>query len=119
MQVRAFERYISLTPLYANRNKSRLLFSSAEMFNKPLRQTVWTQIRLFWVQLFRSIPNWSVTLGNYLQQMPLEDDIFRCIFFLALLRVNMFWSRFSGDKTFKNLNPNHLISKLAQHNAAF
>ena len=27
-------------------NKSRLLFSSAEMFNKPLWQTVWTQIRL-------------------------------------------------------------------------
>ena len=29
-----------------NRNKSRLLFSSAEMFKKPLWQTVWTQIRL-------------------------------------------------------------------------
>ena len=27
-------------------NKSRLLFSSAEMFKKPLWQTVWTQIRL-------------------------------------------------------------------------
>ena len=30
----------------ANRNKSRLIFSSAEMFKKPLWQTVWTQIRL-------------------------------------------------------------------------
>ena len=29
-----------------NHNKSRLLFSSAEIFKKPLRQTVWTQIRL-------------------------------------------------------------------------
>ena len=29
-----------------NRNKSRLLFSSAKMFKKPLWQTVWTQIRL-------------------------------------------------------------------------
>ena len=29
-----------------NRNKSRLFFSSAEMFKKPLKQTVWTQIRL-------------------------------------------------------------------------
>ena len=26
----------------------------------------------------------SVMLGNYLQQMTLADDIFRCIFFLAL-----------------------------------
>ena len=32
-------------------NKSRLLFSSAEMFKKPLWQTVWTQIRLLlWEQ---------------------------------------------------------------------
>ena len=29
--------------------KSRLLFSSAEMFKKPLWQTAWTQISLFWV----------------------------------------------------------------------
>ena len=27
-----------LSPLCANRNKCRLLFSSVEMFNKPLRQ---------------------------------------------------------------------------------
>ena len=36
-----------------NRNKSRLLFSPAEMFKQPLWQTVWTQNRLlsslFWV----------------------------------------------------------------------
>ena len=31
-----------------------------------------------------SIPDWSVMLGNYLQQRPSADDIFRCIFFLAL-----------------------------------
>ena len=36
--------------------------------------------------LFPSIPNWSVMLGNYLQQTPSEDDIFRCIF-LGALRV--------------------------------
>ena len=30
----------------ANRNKSRLLFSSGKMFKKPLWQTVWTQTRL-------------------------------------------------------------------------
>ena len=33
---------------------------------------------------FPSIPNWSVMLGNYLQQMTPVDNIFRCIFFLAL-----------------------------------
>ena len=31
---------------YAPIATSRLLFSSAEIFKKPLRQTVWTQIRL-------------------------------------------------------------------------
>ena len=34
--------------------------------------------------LFPSIPNWSVMLGNYLQQTTSADDIFRRIFFLAL-----------------------------------
>ena len=33
--------------------------------------------------LFASILN-SVMLGNYLQQTTSADDIFRCIFFLAL-----------------------------------
>ena len=35
--------------------------------------------------LFASILNWSVMLGNYLQQTTSADDIFRCIFYLALL----------------------------------
>ena len=34
--------------------------------------------------LFAFILNSSVMLGNYLQQMTSADDIFRCIFFLAL-----------------------------------
>ena len=34
--------------------------------------------------LFVSILNSSVMLGNDLQQMTSADDIFRCIFFLAL-----------------------------------
>ena len=34
--------------------------------------------------LFASIPNWSVMLGNYLQQTTSADDMFRCIFSLAL-----------------------------------
>ena len=37
--------------------------------------------------LFPSIPNWSVILGNYLQQTTSADDIFRCIFFLSALSV--------------------------------
>ena len=38
--------------------------------------------------LFASILNWSVMLGNYLQQTNSADEIFRCIFFLGPLRVN-------------------------------
>ena len=34
--------------------------------------------------LFASLLNSSVMLGNYLQQTTSLDDIFRCIFFLAL-----------------------------------
>ena len=34
--------------------------------------------------LFASTFNSSVMLGNYLQQTTSADDIFRCIFFLAL-----------------------------------
>ena len=34
--------------------------------------------------LFASKLNYSVMLGNYLQQTTSADDIFRCIFFLAL-----------------------------------
>ena len=34
--------------------------------------------------LFASRLNLSVMLGNHLQQMTLADNIFRCIFFVAL-----------------------------------
>ena len=34
--------------------------------------------------LFASILNLSVMLGNYLQKRTSADNIFRCIFFLAL-----------------------------------
>ena len=37
--------------------------------------------------LFASILNWSVMLGNYLQQTTSVDDIFKCIFFLGAFRV--------------------------------
>ena len=36
--------------------------------------------------LFPSIPNWSVMLGNYLQQTTSADDFFRFIFFLGAFR---------------------------------
>ena len=39
--------------------------------------------------LFAFIFKWSVMLGNYLQQTTSAGDIFRCIFFLGPLRVNM------------------------------
>ena len=39
--------------------------------------------------LFASILNLSVMLGNYLQQTTSADNIFRCIFFLGALRVNV------------------------------
>ena len=34
--------------------------------------------------LFASILDSSVILGNYLQQTTYADDIYRCVFFLAL-----------------------------------
>ena len=39
--------------------------------------------------LFVSILNSSVMLGNYFQQTTSADVIFRCIFFLGALRVNI------------------------------
>ena len=39
--------------------------------------------------LFASLLNSQVMLGNYLQQTTLLDDIYRCIFFLDDLRVNV------------------------------
>ena len=38
---------------------------------------------------FASILNLSVMLGNCLQQTTSADNIFRCIFFLGPLRVNL------------------------------
>ena len=40
--------------------------------------------------LFASILNSSLMFGNYLQQTSSADDIFRCIFFLALLGLTFF-----------------------------
>ena len=40
--------------------------------------------------LFASILNSSVMLGNYLQQTTSADDIFRCIFFLAVQGLTLY-----------------------------
>ena len=47
------------------------------------------QTALIGSTLFASILNSSVRLGNYLRQTTSADDIFRCIFFLGALRVNV------------------------------
>ena len=53
----------------------------------------------FWSTLFASIPNSSAMLGNFLQQTTSADDIFSCVFFLALrvkiivVQVNVFQQR--------------------------
>ena len=73
------------------RNKSRLLFSSAEMFMKPFMansvdpdQTAPIGAVCSGSRLFASILNLSEMLGNYLQQTTSADEIFICIFFMAL-----------------------------------
>ena len=48
--------------------------------------------------LFASILNSSVMLGNCLQQTTSADDIFRCFFFLGVLRVK-------HDRPGKKLGP--------------
>ena len=41
--------------------------------------------------LLASMLNSSVMLGNYFQQTTSADDIFRCIFILGALKVNVFF----------------------------
>ena len=80
-------------PLCTNGNKSRLLFSSAEMFKKTMAnssdpdQTAPIGAVCSGSTLFVSILNSPVMIGNFLQQTTSADDIFRCIF-LGALRVN-------------------------------
>ena len=55
--------------------------------------------------LFASILNLPVMLGNYLQQTTLADDIFRCIFFLCALRVNIHCFNLSQHSVLLAKNP--------------
>ena len=50
--------------------------------------------------LFASILNSSVMLGNYLKQTTSADDIFRCIFFLALKGLRYHLSLWSFLRSF-------------------
>ena len=103
--------------------QSRLLFSSAEMFKKPLWQTMWTQIRLLLYigavcsgsTLFASILNSSVMLGNYLQQTTSADNIFRCIFFLGF---KGFFILDTGQQLLWNSEDQDEMSHKAFHQAA-
>ena len=66
------------------------VFSSAEMFKKTMAnsvdpdQTAPIGAVCSRSTLFASILNSSVLSGIFLQQTTSADDIFRCIFFLAL-----------------------------------
>ena len=72
-------------------------FLVAEMFKKPLWQTVWTQpdqtgpigAVCYGSTLFASILNSSVMLGNYLQQTTSAEVIFQMHLFLDALRVKV------------------------------
>ena len=72
------------------RNKSRLLSRLLKclrsLYGKQCgpRSDCSYRSSLFWSTLFASILNSSVMLGNCLQQTTSADDIFRCLFFLAL-----------------------------------
>ena len=65
-------------PQCANRNKSRLLFSSAEMYKNSVDpdQTAPIGAVCSGSKLFASLLNSSVMLGNYLKQTTSADDIF-------------------------------------------
>ena len=65
---------------------SRLLKCLRSLYGKQCgpRSDCSYRSSLFWVHAVASILNLSVMLGNYLQQTTSAEDIFRCIFFLAL-----------------------------------
>ena len=79
-------------PKCVNRNKSRLIFMSAEMFEKSLWQTCSVDpdqtapigAVCSGSILFASILNLSVILGSYLQQTASETAFSDAFFFLAL-----------------------------------
>ena len=55
-------------------------------------------------KLFASILNLSVMSGNCLQQTTSADDIFRCIFFLALSGLINCWPKRYGPQCEKTLS---------------
>ena len=81
--------------LTLKKNKSRLLFSSAEMCKKPLAnsvnpdQTAPLGAVCSGSTLFASILNTSVMLGNYFAAEDFSRGHFQIHFFLGPLRVNV------------------------------
>ena len=65
--------------------------------------------------LFASMLNSSVMLGNCLQQTTSADDIFRCIFFLALFGLNVCknWLM-SNEKIMRNVCAHSILLLQAQ-----
>ena len=65
-----------------------------------------------WSTLLASILNSSVMLGNYLQQTTSAEDIFRCIFFLALLGLNR--NKFQSRRVALRSNPTNAMQCLTR-----
>ena len=72
-------------PKCANRTISRLLFSPEASMANSVDPDQTAPLVCSGPTLLASILNSSVMLGNYFKQTTSADDIFRCIFFLALL----------------------------------
>ena len=58
-------------------------------------------------------------LGNYLQQMTSADDIFRYIFFLALLGLNRLSAKISSQLNFDDKKENPFPSRQGLINLIF
>ena len=57
--------------------------------------------------LFTSILNLSGMLGNFLQQTTSADNIFKCIFFLGTLRVNIYIFRQKVSEYDQEISQSH------------
>ena len=89
----------AINPYCSNRNNSRLLFSSAEMFKNLFGKQCGPRLdcSCSGSTLFASILNSSVMLGNYSQQTTSADDNFKCILRVNR-RVDKFTPRVQSDQ---------------------
>ena len=63
--------------------------------------------------LFASILNSSVMLGNYLQQTTSADNIFRCVFFLALYGLKVITYLCQGARPYCLYHYHYILSQIA------